>query len=120
MPTISVGSTMQSTGIPQSTIAIAATKVSSLGGVLSYRPSRASIGTRQAVVYADPEVPVCVFRHGPAQGGTIVRSWLVGPWAIFAPGTVEQADALEQKLEEHWPVLARLLFHAGRQLEESE
>jgi hypothetical protein len=119
MPIVQIGTTMNPTGIPQSTIAVAASRVSLLGGVLSFRPSCESIGQRQAVVYADPEVPVCVWRHGPAPRCTLTRSWVVGPWAIFAVGTGDDAEELERKLQEHWPVLARLLFQAGKQLEQS-
>ena len=108
---------MPSTGTPPSTIAIAASRVSQLGGALSFHPSRSSLGARQDVVYADPDVPVCVWRHGPGHEGTVSRSWVVGPWAIFAVGNAEQAEELERKLEDQWPVLARLLFLAGKQLE---
>lgn len=119
VPIVQVGNSMNPSGITQSTIAVAASRVSQLGGVLSFRPSRASLGAREEVVYADPEVPVCVWRHGPASEGTLTRSWVVGPWAIFALGSSDDAEVLERKLQEHWPVLSRLLLQAGKQFEQS-
>jgi hypothetical protein len=117
VPIVQLGNTMNPTGMSQAAIAIAASRVASLGGVLSFRPSQDTIGAAEAVVYEDREAGVCVWRHGPAGGNGLRRSWVVGPWAILAVGTPQQADELDERLQRHWPVLTRMLLRAGERLD---
>ena len=117
VPIVQVGNTMNPTEMSQAAIAIAASRVASLGGVLSYRPSQDTIGPAEALVYEDRDAGICVWRHGPAVENGLVRSWVLGSWAILAVGSTRQADELEERLERQWPVLARMLLRAGERLD---
>lgn len=119
MPTIYAGSTVEPTKNQEATISHLVSRVVSMGGVLSYRPSCASIGKPEEVVFNDHVTGLRVWRCRPAFRSGVARAWVVGHWAILCVGGRSEAEALEVRLQQQWPSLVRELALASEHLEAS-